>query len=356
MNTSITSTGPVKRTKVSATAGWEDLVAATLALLVVSSVYADGWAHLNVPGLESFFTPWHAALYTSFAGLAGWVGWLGWRHGRSALPRLDAFPPGYGLAAAGIAVFAAGGVGDMLWHMAFGVEAGIDALLSPTHLMLLVGGVLLITAPLRSAADRGGAPRGAGALAVAVSLAATAALAMFFLSYQSVFVEAAATVPLTTIPEGEPGHLEAEMPVMVGLGSYLITSVAILVTILLARRLVPALPAGAVTVSVAAVALLSASLAEFEYGEAAVGAVVGAAFAEALTRSRALAGWVDEASLLGGALPVGMWAGQLIGLEFSHEVRWSVELWAGVILLSALVGVAVAAIALPSRRRSTAAT
>src|SRR6266540_1124519 len=42
---------------------------------------ADGWAHLNAPELESFFTPWHLALYSGFAALAGWIGWLGRRHG-----------------------------------------------------------------------------------------------------------------------------------------------------------------------------------------------------------------------------------------------------------------------------------
>lgn len=50
-----------------------------------------------------------------------------------------------------MSVFGLGGVLDLLWHTAFGVEQGIDALLSPSHLTLFVGGMLLLTAPVRGA-------------------------------------------------------------------------------------------------------------------------------------------------------------------------------------------------------------
>ena len=46
-----------------------DWAAAILGLLVVASVYSDGWAHLNVGGLDTFFSPWHGALYGSFTAL-----------------------------------------------------------------------------------------------------------------------------------------------------------------------------------------------------------------------------------------------------------------------------------------------
>jgi hypothetical protein len=78
-------------------------------------------------GRESFFTPWHAALYRSLAVLAGWIlgsTWLG--HRREGSWR-DAVPAGYGGGLLGIGTFAVGGVLDMAWHQAFGIEAGIDA-------------------------------------------------------------------------------------------------------------------------------------------------------------------------------------------------------------------------------------
>src|SRR5262245_33483973 len=110
----------------------EDAVAVLLGAWLIGALYSDGWAHLNVPNLETFFTPWHLALYSGFVAIAVWTGWLARRHGRPGW-RL---PLGYGLGAAGVLVFAVGGVADLAWHQVFGIEAGVDALVSPSHLVL----------------------------------------------------------------------------------------------------------------------------------------------------------------------------------------------------------------------------
>jgi hypothetical protein len=47
-------------------------------------------------------------------------------------------------------LFLVAGVGDMIWHTVFGIETGLDAALSPTHLLLVASGTLLLTSPLRS--------------------------------------------------------------------------------------------------------------------------------------------------------------------------------------------------------------
>lgn len=168
------------------TRSWQNVVAAVLGLVMVSGVYVDGWAHLNRPGLETFFTPWHAILYSGFALSAAFVVGLGVDRRAGRRGWRWALPAGYRPAVAGVVVFLAGGAADMLWHEVFGIEAGVDALLSPTHLVLLVGGMLIVTTPGRVAA-RGGSPTDMAA--VAVSVAATAALAAFFLSYLSVFAD-----------------------------------------------------------------------------------------------------------------------------------------------------------------------
>src|SRR6266511_1338166 len=59
----------------------QDAFTVALGAWLIGALFADGWAHLNAPELESFFTPWHLALYSGFAALAGWIGWLGRRHG-----------------------------------------------------------------------------------------------------------------------------------------------------------------------------------------------------------------------------------------------------------------------------------
>ena len=69
----------------------------------------------------------------------------------TAAPFRTWLPAGCGLAAIGIGVFAVGGIGDGIWPTIFGVESSLDALLSPTHLLLLVGMAAVLTAPLRAA-------------------------------------------------------------------------------------------------------------------------------------------------------------------------------------------------------------
>lgn len=48
----------------------------------------------------------------------------------------SALPSGYMPALLGVGIFAIGGVFDLVWHTLFGVEANIQALLSPSHLLL----------------------------------------------------------------------------------------------------------------------------------------------------------------------------------------------------------------------------
>lgn len=124
----------------------QDAVSVVAGAWLVAALFSDGWAHHNVPELEGFFTPWHGALYAGLVANAGWLVFLG-RQGRWRWYQF--LPVGYGWGAIGLGVFAIGGVADMAWHLTFGVEAGIDALLSPSHLVLLSGGMLILTGPLR---------------------------------------------------------------------------------------------------------------------------------------------------------------------------------------------------------------
>ena len=45
----------------------------------------------------------------------------------------------------GVITFAVGMVGDFAWHQVFGIEVAIDALLSPTHLVLFVAAFAIVS-------------------------------------------------------------------------------------------------------------------------------------------------------------------------------------------------------------------
>lgn len=145
--------------------------------------FLDAWAHGHVP-VESFFTPYHAVFYSGMlavvlviAGFAAGAHALGydWPH---SLPR------SYRLAALGIPIFIFGGLGDMLWHRVFGIEMGVDSLLSPTHQILGLGIFFLASGPIRSVlAERGHASTLARQAPLALGLATWLILTHFGTAY-----------------------------------------------------------------------------------------------------------------------------------------------------------------------------
>jgi hypothetical protein len=319
-------------------------VTALLGLWLVSAVFADGWAHLNVPSLESFFTPWHGALYSGLTAFAAWTAVVVWRGRRGSGSWLGAVPVGYRGAVIGVALFAVGGVADLVWHQIFGVESGIDALVSPSHLVLLAGGSLMVATSWR--AERARAER--ATIPEVLSLATAAALAAFFLSYTSAFGQATPTTPLANIPpEGSPGHMEAELPVIGALASYLVTTAVIvlpLVASMAANRRHPA------TLTIVTVLVAGLTVAMVDLPSVAVAGAVGAG-AGALIGDGAMARWRPERLASHYAVPVWaavvsllVWSGQMIGFALFDAVRWPVTLWSGVVVLAAL---AAAALALP---------
>lgn len=122
-----------------------DCVAIFTFLWLLTGGYFDSWAHFHIAKLETFFTIWHAALYSGvFAVLIVQVGVL-------LLNRLrgyswtQAVPEGYELSLLGVIGFFIAGIGDMIWHILFGIEKSIDAQFSPTHVAIMVCFVLITT-------------------------------------------------------------------------------------------------------------------------------------------------------------------------------------------------------------------
>lgn len=317
---------------------------AAAAVWIVVAVYLDGRAHVQeLP--ESFFTWWHALLYSGFvAALAVLVVIIvaGRTPGRSLLSSLACPPNGYRGAVAGAVVFGLGGLADMLWHTVFGVEQQIDALLSPSHLLLFVGGVLLFSGPVlsgRVCADEGGSWPGSAVVAVA----AITAVVAFATSYLSAFTTDAPLRVIARFPEGTPEHYAAEAPAVIGVASYLVTSLIIvmpLVYLLWSGRRVPV---GTITGLVTSLAVLAALTFDFTRPAPVVAVFLGAAVAEvgfALTLSLGVTPRTGLVALA-GALPVLVWSAQLAALQITEGLGWSAEFIAGTVVLCALVAAGV---------------
>jgi hypothetical protein len=187
-----------------------DWIMTGLSLWLVTGLFLDGWAHHHLPRLETFFTPWHGVFYSGFLSMTGFLlthaaqayrqpgkrqpdtRQLGNRQSGSNL-----LPKGYEHALLGVPLFWAGAVGDLIWHTLFGIEQNVEALLSPTHLLLAFGIGLMVSGPLLAALRSNilhqdnlqQAPTWRTALPALISLTLVLSLLTFFTQFANPMVE-----------------------------------------------------------------------------------------------------------------------------------------------------------------------
>jgi hypothetical protein len=337
-----------KAPAVSAGVG-RDLVTELLGVWLLLAVFLDGWAHLHVPGLETFFTPWHAALYSGLLAMAVWLTYVIWRNREPGQPLVRAIPAGYRGTVVGVVLFAIAGVLDLAWHEILGIEVSLDALVSPTHLLLgfslfLILGTGVRSARSRSARSRSGSMTFAWTPPALLAVALTTGLGAFFLIYCSAFVRAAPAVPYLPTEIGSPGHAQAEMPAVIGMASYLVTTALITAPFLFTFSIARRPPRGIATILVSVAAWLPLAMSGFR--PAAVAGAAGATVA-AVVVDVALARRAGQIS--GRQLPVVsavlaglIWTGQVIGIALVSGIGWPVSMWLGAIVLSSAVAAGLA--------------
>ena len=313
------------------------LLAATSILIV--GLFGDGWAHANLGGkLESFVTPWHTVLFVGFAITAGWLLLLLQRRRVAGSPLRAAIPPGYSLAIAGLGGFFVGFNGDAVWHTVFGVESDIDALLSPTHLLMAMSLLAIVSTPYRT---RAAAPTASWALdgVRVVSLLLSTHVVVFFLLYlwipslglgsvgwERFFEEADAPEFVTVL---------SQMAMLAG--SFAVTAVVVVPVLLLARRSRPPLGALLLLVVVPATAIMG--IRGFSQGWALLAFLAAGVLAELLGR---LPVGRRRLLVLGTAVPVVLWSSYWVLFERVLGTAWEVEIATGQIWSAAMLGTGLA--------------
>lgn len=267
MDVDVKLTTPAVRGAIIPATGREHLGTVLFGLWMTIGLFLDGYFHQNLDTAgESFLTPWHAVVYSGFIASALWLAGMARRRGGVADWRFSSLPPGYRGAGVGLVLFALGAAGDSAWHTAFGVERGIDALLSPTHLLLFAGLFLILMSPVRAAHAVPTAPPARWMIAGSVITAT--ALVGFFLNFAwGLGISALARVHYNPVTDA------GETAIIAGVASTLVTTAVLFSA---ARLLLAAgsVPTGALAALFGSVALL-VSAAFDEDAEGVAAAVVG---------------------------------------------------------------------------------
>jgi hypothetical protein len=298
---------------------------------MVAGLYLDGWAH-NVEKPETFFSPWHFILYSGFAAAVAYFTF------RGAILKKRSDPDK--LTTAGLVLFIIGAVGDGLWHEIFGIEVDLEALLSPTHLALMIGGLMMLGIAYRSAEREPTEERADVSLVVTITLGA--AVVMFFTQYFITF----RFEGLWSAARGD------DIWQIHAVGSMFVTNAILLgMTFLLVRRW--RTPRWTFALSFAALATANVAL-DGRQGEwwhvpaAFIGGAVTDVLARRLRPNLEVARPGRLFSVLG---PLVIWSLWFLTLQVGGDgVHWAAELWTGTIILAVLEGVGLGLLAFPSRQ------
>lgn len=333
-----------------------DLITALLSAWLIGGLFLDGWAHNTGELVETFFTPWHAVLYSGFLALAGWICWSVWSRHRLGATWTDSVPVGYGLALAGIVLFGGSGLADMSWHLAFGIEEDLAALLSPPHLALFTGGLLMVTAPLRSlwADPLCGCEAGTRELLPALLSAGIAGSGVgFFFMYLHPVADNRVTVGRARFLDGLAGQnwfgYVYEQNIALGIAGFILATLFLLgPAVILLRRW--DLPSGSLLLTAGVQLVLIQAVTGFAEPRLVVLGLAGTLAVEALLRIlRPSATAPGRLRAFAAAAPVALWGVWLGGIALDDgALGWPPEVWGAALVWSGLTLLGLALLVQPA--------
>jgi hypothetical protein len=308
------------------------MIFALLSIWMVGGLCLDGWAHNHLASsLETFFTPWHGVLYSGFAACAlALLAFAAINHRKGYAWRY-ALPTGYLTSLIGAGIFAAAGTLDMFWHLAFGTEKSIEALISPPHLVIALGGVLIAAGPLRAAWMRARSPEGMREwLPVVISMTTVFTI----ITFMSQFAHFVRDAPTGAAPAD---HIVAGIMQCQNVAGYILQSGLLLGTMLLViRRWGTRLPAGVFTVLLGGNMFGMAFMTD-EY-RLIWAALVAGFFADVLARYLRPSESVLRLRMFSTLVPASTVLLLFVAWRLSDTIWWSVHMWSGAIVLAGVGG------------------
>ena len=310
-----------------------DWAATLLSLWMAGGLYLDGWAHTHGRVDQSVLTPWHGVLYSGFLALAALYTLTFARRRPEGRGIRDAMPEGYGLSLAGVALFGVGAVGDTLWHILLGIEIGVDALYSPTHLLLAIGGTLMVSGPIRSAWRRAGAP-GDWAEGAPLVIGLTTVLLVF--TFFTVVMHPITERTAAGYAPSDP--MVASLSQALGVAGILVAAITMTGLMLVAVRR-RTLPFGSFTFIFGVNAWAMRFLTEGSPVSLILAAALAGLVADlVLRRSRGSAENRSSLAVLAFVVPTAYFYFYFIALLAGPGIWWTIHLWMGAPILAGIAG------------------
>jgi hypothetical protein len=200
----------------------------------------------------------------------------------------------------GLGIFGSAGLFDFMWHSIFGFEVDTEALLSPPHLMLAAGGLLVVSGPLRVTWQRASAQDGWAELWPAlISTLVMLSIFTFFTQFSNAFQYA------SVLAEESP--IEQIYFWEVTTISYVLIPAGLIMGVILLLIYCWTLPRGTLVVFITGNALMMFLMGSSYSGEqwpVLIAALVGSIIAEVLyARMKPTAGRTRELRLFAFAVP-----------------------------------------------------
>jgi hypothetical protein len=314
-----------------------DWVAIAVGGLLVGGFYLDAWAHSHGKTDNTFFTPWHAVLYSGLlVAIVAVAGALAWNHSRGyAWSR--ALPDGYDLSLLGVALFMLGGLGDLAWHEIFGVELDLDAAFSPTHILLVVAVTLIVTGPLRAAWHRREEVHGlAEWLPILLSLGFTLSVFTVITQWLHPFVQPWAGQNLAQTAGSNEGLAAA--------GVWVQTGLLMGVVLLALRRWAP--PFGSLTLIFTLNALLLSFMRD-QYRFILVALVAGVVADLLVVGLKPSAARPTALHIFAFLVPAVLFTLYFLLIILTEGIAWTVHMWTGTVVTAGVVGLLLSYVLVP---------
>lgn len=304
--------------------------------------FIDGWAHNNIiSSIESFFTPWHVVFYAGII-LTGilLVVYL-YINYRNGYPWKYALPKEYFFGLVGVIITIIGGIGDLGWHAIFGIEDGTEALLSPTHLLLAIGGAMAVAAPLHAVWYRHKSEL-IHSLPTIISAAYFFSIITFMLQFLYPF-----NLPWMAESLVVANPVQLEYSIMFGIANILVYTVVV-VGIILSTVKHWIFPFGSFTAILGVNTLLMVSMSGYHF-EFVVSSIIAGLIIDALYRYfiKENQHRMPHIHLFAFLVPLVIFSAYMAAIFITDNIIWTVHMWTGAIFIAGIVGYLMSYLVIP---------